>query len=229
MREPIVGVAARCAAVAFLASSAVHLAGQLLAAPELHLGTKPLLMPTLLAWFLLATPAARLRTLVGVALGLSWLGDLGLMPPGATWFLVGLGAFLLAQLTYAVAFWPWRRTSVLHRPRPLLGYLLVLVGLLTTLWSDLGDLRIPVTVYACVIIAMAVLATGLGRTVALGAALFVLSDALIALGSVTDLLDLPRHGFWVMATYLAAQALLAWGVRDVVLATAEPSPATAGA
>jgi uncharacterized membrane protein YhhN len=224
-----VGVAARCAGMAFLASSTVHLAGQLLAVSELHLGTKPLLMPTLLAWFLLATPASRLRTLVGAALALSWLGDLGLMPPGETWFLVGLGAFLLAQLTYAIAFWPWHPTSVVHRPRPLLGYLLVLTGLLTTLWSDLGDLRIPVTVYACVIVAMAVLATGLGRTVALGAALFVLSDALIALGSVTELLDLPRHGFWVMVTYLAAQGLLAWGVREVVLAAADPTPATAGA
>ncbi|TVP67268.1 MAG: lysoplasmalogenase [Nitriliruptor sp.] len=202
----------------FIAVAILHLVGQLVGQDALHLVTKPLLMPALLAWFLTVTPSGRFRTLVAIGLVWSWLGDLGLMPSGEAWFLAGLGAFLIAQLTYSVAFWPYRADSVLTRPVFALPYLAVLVGLLVVLWGHLGDLRLPVTVYAVVIVAMAVLATGVNRTVALGAVLFVVSDALIALDSVADLVQLPAHGFWVMLTYLAAQLLIAMGVASAVRA-----------
>jgi uncharacterized membrane protein YhhN len=117
-------------------------------------------------------------------------------------------------VTYGVAFWPSRADSVLSRPLLALPYLAVLVGLLVVLWDHLGDLRLPVSVYAAVIVAMAVLATGVNRTVAVGAVLFVASDALIALDSVAGLVRLPAHGFWVMLTYLGAQALIARGVQQ---------------
>ncbi len=202
----------------FIAVAMLHLVGQLVGQDALHLVTKPLLMPALLAWFLTVTPSGRFRTLVAIGLAWSWLGDLGLMPSGEAWFLAGLGAFLIAQLTYSVAFWPYRADSVLTRPVFALPYLAALVGLLVVLWGHLGDLRLPVTVYAVVIVAMAVLATGVNRTVALGAVLFVVSDALIALDSVADLVQLPAHGFWVMLTYLAAQLLIAMGVASAVRA-----------
>jgi uncharacterized membrane protein YhhN len=206
--------------LAFLAVAGVHLVGQLTATTWLHQATKPLLMPILLAWFVSVAPPGRVRLLVIVALGWSWLGDLLLMGSGESWFLAGLGAFLLAQLTYVVTFWRWRADSVLRRPLLLAPYVLALVGLLAVLWADLGDLRGPIVVYAVVIVAMAALATGAGRMVAVGAALFVLSDALIAVGSLTELVQLPRHGFWVMATYLAAQALIARGIVARVRSTA---------
>lgn len=200
---------------AFVAASGTHLLAHLASLGSVSFATKPLLMPLLLGWFLLATPPSRLRTVVGVGLGASWLGDLGLMPAGEGWFLAGLAAFLIAQLLYAVAFWPSRAHSVLTRPALLAPYVLGLIVLLAVLWEHLGDLRVPVVVYAVVIVAMAVLATGLGGTVASGAVLFVVSDSLIALDTVADLVRLPTHGFWVMLTYLAAQALIAHGVRDV--------------
>lgn len=199
--------------LAFLAVSAAHLAAQLAGSDIAQTVTKPLLMPALLVWAVTAVPTSRLRTLLLVALVWSWLGDLGLMPDGERWFLLGLGAFLVAQLTYAAAFLPYREHSLLARPVTALPYGVVLVGLLAVLWSDLGDLRLPVIVYAVVIVSMAVLATGLNRATALGAGLFVLSDALIALNALTGTLSLPAHGFWVMLTYLAAQGLLAQGIR----------------
>lgn len=202
--------------LAFLTVALLHLGGQLAGVEPLHLVTKPLLMPALLGWFLSVTPPSRARTLLAVGLGWSWLGDLGLMPSGEGWFLAGLGAFLLAQLTYAVTFWPARAHSVLARPVLTLPYLAVLIGLLAVLWGELGALRLPVTVYAVVIVTMAVLATGIDRIVGLGAALFVLSDALIALDTVAGLVRLPAHGFWVMLTYLAAQVLIAAGVSSAV-------------
>lgn len=199
--------------LAFLAISAIHLVGQLMGSGFVQTATKPLLMPALLGWAVTAMPPGRFRVLLLIALVWSWLGDLGLMPDGETWFLLGLGAFLVAQLTYATAFWPFRTQSLLARPVTALPYGVVLVGLLVVLWGDLGDLRIPVIVYATVIVSMAVLATGLNRATAIGAGLFVVSDALIALHSLTGTLRLPAHGFWVMLTYLAAQALLAQGIR----------------
>lgn len=218
------GGSARGAWWVFVAAGAVHLAGQAAGIHVVQQATKPLLVPALLAWFLATVPDGRTRTWVAAGLALSWLGDLGLMGGGDGWFLAGLGMFLLAQLAYATAFWPHRREAVLTRPPLLLPYLVALIGLLGVLWPGLEDLRVPVTVYAVVIVTMAVLATGLGPTVAVGAALFVVSDALIALGSLTGLLRLPAHGFWVMATYLAAQAAIARGVRDR-LAGSDPADA----
>ncbi len=199
---------------AFVTVGVIHLVGQLAALGQVADATKPALMPLLVGWFVSVTSRGRLRTLLVVGLGLSWCGDLALMRSGEAWFLTGLGAFLLAQLAYAVAFWPSRARSVLSRPALVVPYAAVLVGLLAILWTDLGDLRVPVMAYAIVIIAMAVLATGLGPTVAVGALLFVLSDALIALDTVADLHRLPAHGFWVMLTYLGAQALIARGVQQ---------------
>lgn len=57
---------------------------------------------------------------------------------------------------------------------------------------------------------MAYRSSALGRTAGIGGALFLLSDTLIATG-VADWPQLPRPDFWIMATYLAAQYLLAAG------------------
>lgn len=58
----------------------------------------------------------------------------------------------------------------------------------------------------------AVLATGVGRTVAIGAVIFVVSDSLIALRAFVEDFPLPLSGFWVMLTYIAAQVLITHGV-----------------
>ena len=46
----------------------------------------------------------------------------------------------------------------------------------------------------------------------MGGALFLVSDGLIALDAFVDGFGLPAQGFVVMATYLAAQALIVAGV-----------------
>ena len=200
----------------FVTIAGIHLVALLLSVSEVSRATKPLLMPVLLVWFLAATPRSRLRTIVAVGLGFSWIGDVALMGEGETWFLAGLGGFLVAQVLYAVAFWPSRGRSVLHRPVLTTPYVAAVVALLAVLWPHLGELRIPVVLYAVAIIVMAILATGLGPTVAIGAILFVISDSLIALDAVAGLARLPQHSLWVMATYLAAQGMIARGVSRSV-------------
>lgn len=56
------------------------------------------------------------------------------------------------------------------------------------------------------------LSTGVHPATALGGALFLVSDGLIALGAFSPGFELPVEGFWVMVTYVAAHVLIVGGV-----------------
>lgn len=202
--------------------SALHLGAQLLGHVPTAGTTQVLLMPAAAAVLITGTRTprshearhGRLVRLGLIALAFSWLGDTApRFLSGDAAFLSMLGFFLVAQLVYAVAFWPYRHRSVLRRPLLLLPYLLA-AGLIAALCApQAGPLLPAVLVYAAAIVAMAVLATGLGRIAGIGAALFVLSDSLIALSSF-EVLTLPGHGFWVMATYIGAQLMLVLAISS---------------
>jgi uncharacterized membrane protein YhhN len=70
---------------------------------------------------------------------------------------------------------------------------------------------VPIVVYELALTTMAILSTGLGRLAGVGGLIFMLSDALIAVGAFTDL-ELVAHGFWVMLTYVVGQVLIVLGV-----------------
>ncbi|MFD7099188.1 lysoplasmalogenase [Streptomyces xanthophaeus] len=196
---------ARAALLAFAVAAAADL-GSLLA--DWHLGhviAKPLLMPLLVA-HVVARDAPRLLT---AALLFGWGGDLALLFDAEAAFLIGMGSFAAGHVCYLVLFGR-RRTS------PLLagGYALALVATVALLWGDLpADLRIPVAGYSLLLTAMALRSSTLGLRAGAGGALFLLSDTLIATG-VAEWPQLPRPDFWIMATYLAAQYLLATGVTN---------------
>jgi hypothetical protein len=169
--------------------------------------TKPLLMLALVA----AVGAAAPRLLRGALLA-SCAGDLFLIF-GGSWFLVGMGGFAVAHVCYVTHF---VRTGALRDHARLLRigapYAVVWAVLITMLWPDLdAGLRIPLAVYSLLLTATAVASACAGPRTGIGGALFLVSDSLIA----TDLADwpqLPAAGFWVMATYLTAQYLLATGI-----------------
>lgn len=195
----------------------VHLAAQALHAQGTADLTQVLLMPALAAvlWTATRAPRPRLVRLALLALALSWAGDtLPRFVDGQAQFLAMLGSFLLAQLVYALAFLPRWRRSVLTRPPRMLPYVAAVVVIVGLCAPAASALLPAVIVYALAICAMAVLATGLGRLGAVGGAVFVVSDALIALNTF-EVLALPAHSVWVMATYIAAQVLLVLAViRD---------------
>lgn len=202
---------------AFVIVAVVHLAAQLVAAESSFTdATQWLLMPLLAAALALHTtsPRGRLVTLVLVALGLSWLGDTAPdLADGDAAFLLLVGFFLCAQIVYIVAFAPYRGASVLYsRPWVVALYGVAVLVLVTVMAPTAGLLVVPVGIYAVCLAAMAVLATGVGRTAALGAFLFVVSDALIGVRAFVDGFDLPVAGFWIMSTYIAGQALIVWSV-----------------
>ena len=207
----------------------VHLVAQLAGAEGLARVSQWTLMPALAAVVVTATrwPRGHVVTWTLVALGFSWLGDLvpSLVGEDAS-FLVMVGFFLLAQVAYVVAFAPLVRRSVVYtRPVLLLPYAAVLAALVGLCAPGADALLVPVAIYGGVLVAMAVLATGLGRLATVGGAVFVVSDGLIALEAFVPGWDLAGQGFWVMLTYTVGQGLLAAAViRRNVAERRAPEP-----
>ncbi|WP_435848786.1 lysoplasmalogenase [Streptomyces lavendulae] len=200
--RPAAGRAGRALLVAFGVAAAVDL-GALLAGWHLgHVIAKPLLMPLLVA-HVVTRGAPRLLI---AALLFGWGGDLALLFDAEPAFLVGMGSFAAGHVCYFVLFGRGRTSPALGG-----AYALALLGTVALLWGDLpAGLRVPVAGYSLLLTAMAYRSSALGRTAGIGGALFLLSDTLIATG-VAEWPQLPRPDFWIMATYLAAQYLLAAG------------------
>jgi uncharacterized membrane protein YhhN len=183
--------------------------------------SKPMLMPLLILAYMMAqdnkSPFARLMI---AALLFSWMGDILLMFDGSLFFMAGLGSFLVAHLLYIIYFSRIRsdRPSFLKkRPLMLLVIVAYTIELLYVLWPGLGDLKIPVVVYASVISTMLAAAAWQynklpNHTAWLfitGAFLFVLSDSALAINKFGE--PFTGGGIFVMFTYVAAQTLLVLG------------------
>ena len=158
--------------------------------------TKPMILLSLIAFFMHHTPDRQgfERFFFG-GLAFSLLGDIFLMltDRGEQYFLLGLGAFFVAQLLYTVAFFKEVGGEAgLLRQRPYLALPLLALGaaLVYILKDGMGDLAIPIIAYATMITTMALAA--LNRKPAVtsksfflvfgGALFFILSDASIAYG-----------------------------------------------
>lgn len=163
--------------------------------------TKPLLMPSLL-------PGKDRPTQTALALG--GAGDVALLGHSDAAFTAGLGSFLASHLAWMKALRDRGETGFLRRkPVAAVPYVAAWAGLNSYLWKRTGKDRIPVLVYSTALLGTALVAldTGDARTAA-GGALFLTSDALLALEKFGDV-QLPGHEGLVMATYTGAQSLLA--------------------
>ncbi|HEY1180373.1 MAG TPA: lysoplasmalogenase [Phytomonospora sp.] len=187
--------------------TATHLAALALDWDLAAVVTKPLLMPLLAVYAWLAARPARPRLLVAAIL-CGWAGDVFLQFDAEAAFLAGMGAFAAGHVCYQVLFVQgWRTRRVWFATIP---YTIVWAGVLAVLWPGIGELRIPVAFYSLLLAATAVVAVGINRLAAIGGALFLISDTLIATG-IADLPRPPGVDVWIMATYVAAQYLLTSG------------------
>ncbi len=178
---------------------------------------KPSTTALLLLLALLSAPAhgGRYQPAVAVGLACSLVGDVLLMLPQDR-FVAGLASFLLAHVAYIVAF----STGVPIGTAPALLVPLVAMSalLLRLLWPGLGKLRLPVLLYSATILLMVWQAWGWhwtfdtsgSRLAALGATLFMASDAVLALNRFRR--PFPGAQAAIMLTYVAAQALIALSV-----------------
>ena len=175
--------------------------------------SKALLMPALIVAVVLSVRAPRPRVLwvLVIALLCSWVGDVLLSFPG--WFVPGLLAFLAGHVAFIVLFLRLPAPDGGRRvPAWTLVYVVWYVAFLALLGPHFGALFVPVAVYGAVLGVMAALAAGRGGLIAVGGALFVVSDSVLALGRFLPGYEFALHDLVVMTTYLAAQGLIAWGV-----------------
>lgn len=123
---------------------------------------------------------------LAATLALAAVGDFALARPGTRAFLIGMAAFALAHLGYGAIFLSLG-APVMPDPFPLMAMGLIVVA---ALWlgplfaRGAGALSVPVLIYVTIIALMGLLVLALppGRAsaiAALGAVLFMISDAII--------------------------------------------------
>ncbi|MBU2913899.1 lysoplasmalogenase [Reichenbachiella agariperforans] len=186
--------------------------------PQLQHFTKPLLMPVLLVYFRQGTTGRLTPSFLWAAAALvfSFVGDSVLMYDQPIYFMIGLGAFAVAHVFYMVSFSGAVASGVagpilLSKGLYAIPFLTVYGILMSALWPTLGTFKIPVAVYALILIGMALSAVyrngrsgqqGVSQVI-FGAILFLLSDSLLALNKFY--MPMANAGIWVMSTYLLAQ------------------------
>jgi|WetSurSiteA1Bulk_404760.scaffolds.fasta_scaffold00146_6 uncharacterized membrane protein YhhN len=188
-----------------------------------NIAVKALIIPLLilLFWINSRNMSDRTNGLMFSALLFSWAGDIALelTRQNELMFMLGLGCFLLTQVLYFVVFFltPGSSASRWKYSLSILPVYLYGAGLLYYLYDDLGIMRIPVMIYAVVILTM--LAGAISRIrkvssasyllVLCGAVLFVLSDSLIAVNKFSH----PLHGasVLIMSTYISGQFMIVMG------------------
>ncbi|QRY81784.1 lysoplasmalogenase [Pseudomonas sp. PDNC002] len=186
--------------------------------PALRMLCKPLPVLALLLW-VLTTPADGYRRWVAIGLVLSMLGDILLEWP-INAFVPGLAAFLLAHLAYLVAYLGDTRRVA---PAGLLFAGVIGGSLFALLHSrGLGPLLLPIALYSLTISAMLWRAiarlgvpsiTNASRVLAaLGALLFVSSDAMIGVNRFVAAFD--GSSYAIMLTYWLGQFGIAASVTS---------------
>lgn len=187
--------------------------------------TKPLLMPLLIGYVLTSPVPLTIFIKKGIlpALLFSWVGDglLMLEARNGLFFISGLVAFLWAHIFYILAFTQILRQKKL-RPnrRYLLPVSLYYIALMILLYPHLGSMKYPVMLYGWIISLMLLRTLQLSGlrnkktalTIITGAALFIVSDSLLALNKFYQ--PYPYAGIGVMLTYGIAQFLITWGGRN---------------
>jgi uncharacterized membrane protein YhhN len=183
---------------------------------------KPLIVIWLMAWFVLQLRYIRnrLKKWIIFALFFSWLGDVLLMfhLEDPLFFLLGLSSFLVSHIFY-ILFFHFIRVKEMVKSR---WYLVLIVALyyaivIAILSPHLGEMKLPVRMYAIVISFMFLLAMhmlyiknrAIGLWMMAGGLLFVVSDSLLAFNKFYQPFEMA--GFYVMSTYGLAQLFLTEG------------------
>lgn len=160
--------------------------------------------------------------LLALALMASAAGDAALAAEEERRFLPGLIAFLIAHLLYVVLFVTGSAGAGILIAEPLrcvwAGAIVVAAALLLMrLLPALPDaMRIPVIVYTLAIVAMGVVSVTVpGYAIAIGATLFIVSDAILAIRKYLMAETSPHEiwaGYAVWAFYYTAQLVITLGV-----------------
>ena len=218
MQEPV----QRNTAIVFWILALLDVAGITANIETLHFIVKPLLIPALLLLLFFSKSILPGKRLLLIGLFFSWLGDVFLLfeNKNELFFIFGLVSFLTTHIFYIIYFLRIRSANEsLLKKRPILIGLVLLYGI-TLVWQlfpHLGDLKIPVMVYAAVICSMLLCSLHIFFKVnkkaavyyLLGAGFFVVSDSLLAINKFYQ--SFAYAGVFIMLTYCAAQYFIVRG------------------
>lgn len=214
----------------------LYLVIETLEVPEGRLLVKPLICLILLGYLMNKTRlTGNFNKLIFAGLLFSLVGDVALIfaGKGGTFFLIGLGSFLIAHLFYSTAFFRDYRYDP-QAPK-MFGHIMLFVmatftiGFYVWIRPFLNEMRLPVMAYMIIISIMAILAAYRYRRINLasfrlifaGAVFFVISDSLLAVNMFVK--PFLHSGIWVMATYMIAQYLITMGTLARVVSMREKS------
>ncbi len=187
--------------------------------------TKPLLMPMLILFYIFGaidiSSITNVDWLIVVALIGGCAGDIFLMLKNEEkWFLFGMGAFLINQIFYILAFFFSITDYSAFNPWGLflLGpAILILIFTVPRFLNKTEDMKIPVIVYMGAILLMHIAALvrlstiqGLGSIlIYVGSISFIFSDSSIAVNKWAG--EFTNARFIIMTTYVMAQFYITLG------------------
>ncbi|ANH82871.1 hypothetical protein A8C56_19450 [Niabella ginsenosidivorans] len=218
----------------FICATIAYFTGMALQKDALQFACKPLLVSSLLGYFIAATkgvPSSFKKWTIG-ALLFSVGGDALLLPANGNelYFILGLVSFLIAHIFYILCF---HRMKV-QASIPGKWYTAIIVGvyyffIMSFLLPHLGALKIPVVVYGIVISFMLLLAMHLydlsdnttARMLLTGAIFFVISDSALAINKFYH--PVAWGGWAIMSTYILAQWLLVKGMTRFIITGSKPA------
>ena len=147
------------------------------------------------------------------ALALSAVGDLALSRAGERAFLIGLGSFAMAHLAFIITF-VGQGPFALNWPAALA---LLALAASAEFWliPFTGPMRWPVRIYILLICAMVLAALPVAPLLALGAALFMASDLILALRLFRFRNGPPVADYAVWLLYIGAQMLIVFAFLDL--------------
>jgi uncharacterized membrane protein YhhN len=205
-----------------------ELVGLLLDSYILQAVCKPLIMITLGIYYAVSVEREHRSTALIAAIFFSLFGDILLMLAKTTegYFVLGLASFLVAHVFYIFAYRQHRgdhsasELQGVQRIRLAFPVVLAGTGLVVVLYPLLGELRVPVVLYAVVLVTMVLQALfRFGRTVPpsfwlvfAGALLFMLSDCLIAINKF--MMPVDHAELWIMSTYMVGQFFIVRGLLE---------------
>ena len=207
----------------YIAFSFIYLLLLYLGYESLDCYLKPALIPLLIVgvYFSKKFPT---QNILLTALVFSWIGDVILLfaDIAEIYFILGLVSFLISHIIYCILFNRQIKEKIKKNTIIFIfGSLIIacyLIGMLSVLLPALGDLKIPVIVYASVISVMLLFAyNGLliwkkpaNQYVFFGALFFVISDSILAINKFH--MPIQKSSFIIMLTYLVAQYLIVKGI-----------------
>jgi len=209
--------------ILYFATGIAFIALETIGVAWISIAVKALIIP-LLIWLYLRFVRGhwnRFHSMIIIALIFSWIGDITLQLTQfkESFFLIGVGCFLIAQLIYMVTFFttPGENSVFFRKIYLVVPVVLYGMGILWLLYDGLGDMKLPVTIYTMVIMTMLLAAINREKKVnkqsfllvLAGAIIFVVSDSILAINKFAQPFELGRIAS--MTSYITAQYLIALG------------------